>query len=300
MLQTHQMAIFEGIQECQFTEFAGVLGAMPGFMPLTTPPARSPTQIKALNDVAISINWRHRGRALPKDDPAAVVFANAGGWRFLSFLSVVQQTVLEKAKYVQKYLVDGESPGELDVEVEAVRKATFCFEKMTWGSLETVEPEADMRARVNDRLAVFNRERPETRELMLRILDLVMAELVIGLNFRATVSRWVTKYRAARREGPQSMFQDDRETRRVAATILTGLLFQVCFSRGVHMLMGICGGETARGVTGLRELVLFNFRDCLRERLEFDKGGRAWRGDLWMEEGCLWAEGMGYDVGNML
>lgn len=231
-------------------------------------------------------------------------YYSAGGWRYLSFLDLLQRHLHRKATQLFQYCAEGLSQQTFNrspvVSLDSMKSVMLVFCKMARVS----GPEAkcrDIGTRILDRVEEFEAQDSNIQELILQIIDSAIMDLAGLLGVRNIISDWVRDYEKIRRlHGPVTMLQDTDEIQKVGSTIVTGILFYACFHDGLSKAMNVLQDKLERKTTKSRLKRLSRRIEYeLDDRLDDDVEGKPWDHSGMVVEGLLFARRLGFDDQNM-
>lgn len=278
IFQNHKMWLFKRMQICQFSEFSGWFGDMPGFDGPILGNNRTSEQIQCLKDVVFTFDWRITEVA-PSDDEAAKVFLHLleryGGWRYLYFLNAVKRHMEQEAQSLYKF----SHMAIPSMNEESAKAMVLCFARMSWRAATVLggkmkEP-ADMSARVEYRLKFFQREPRTLQKLMTKILRLLI-------------------YRIGKRLQVTDTVPSEEELYDSASAIMTRLLLECCFFYGITFAMQLCEEPVNEEVKAAQSWIIRRFEHALMYATRFSNVDTVLIADSSIREGSLWAAGIGF------
>ena len=296
IFQNHKMWLFKRMQICQFSEFSGWFGDMPGFDGPILGNNRTSEQIQCLKDVVFTFDWRITEVA-PSDDEAAKVFLHLleryGGWRYLYFLNAVKRHMEQEAQSLYKF----SHMAIPSMNEESAKAMVLCFARMSWRAATVLggkmkEP-ADMSARVEYRLKFFQREPRTLQKLMTKILRL----LIYRIGKRLQVTDTVTLYQYINQSAGFGILipvPSEEELYDSASAIMTRLLLECCFFYGITFAMQLCEEPVNEEVKAAQSWIIRRFEHALMYATRFSNVDTVLIADSSIREGSLWAAGIGF------
>lgn len=296
IFQNHKRFIFKRMQICQFPEFSGWFGDLPGFDGSILANKRTSEQVQRLKDVVFTFDWRHVVAA-PSDDGNAEVFLHLlekyGGWRYLYFL------------YSIKYDVECETQNlyrgthmAIPSMNEGLAKATvLCLSKMSWRAATVVGGEveelADMPARVESRLRSFQREPPAVQELITRTLSVIIYCIASRLQLAGIMRGYRHRYVLAGLGNP-TLVHTDYEFCLLTWETMTKLLLECFFFYGLGTSMQLCDDPMNDEARLAQSWIKQRFEQELVYAITSGTFDAVLYDDPCIQEGSLWAAGIGF------
>lgn len=264
-------------------------------------PPRTCQQIQALKDAVFMLHWRTPSDADSADSGAAAALARyeKGRWYFLSLLGILQRQVDRDTGRLQQFL----SSANAGPRVKMARQVVLCLNQMSWrASIVEDEPEdeKDMPARVEERVAIFRSQSEEVQKSLLSTLNLLTADISRHLGLGEEATSWMDMYRGNHLSTPSSMTTGEQLSN-FASSIITGLLLHICFFYGIAQALTLNKrAKLGSAAEFLQQEIHYDVDLVLDTRLVTD-----WQGvppilhpDI--EEGLLWARGLGFKAGRLL
>ena len=138
IFKENETSIFKRVQICQFPEFSGWFGDLPGFDGSTLAKSRTSEQVQCLRRLVICLDWR-QAVASPSAQRAAQasldLLERYGGWRYLYFLQAKKHHMegeakkLWKASHVQIH----------SMSKELAKSTVLCLSRMSWRGSRLLE-----------------------------------------------------------------------------------------------------------------------------------------------------------------
>ncbi|CAF9934906.1 hypothetical protein IMSHALPRED_009884 [Imshaugia aleurites] len=290
IFQEHKMSIFKRMQLYQFQEFSGWFGDLPGFDGSILANKRTPDQIQCLKGAVFAFDWRIVVAA-PSGNEAAEEYLRLleqyGGWRYLHFLGCTRRYVEEETENLYIGCSREMIP---TMNQRSARAIVLCLSRMSWmaskdlGS-EAEEP-ADMAARVETRLNLFQQEPPTLQELMVTTLMLLIYHIADRLHLADIVSMYLPR-------GPPAGFANPTPVQRadgfcsLSSETMSRLLLECCLFHGRATVMQLCMDPVNDQVSTAQSWIKGRFQ---QEMLGATFG--AVPDDPCIQEGSLWVAGL--------
>ena len=286
----HKKSIFKRMQICQFPEFNGWFGDLPGFDGSALDCNRTPEQIQCLRDIVLRLDWRHVNPVI-SGAGAAGIFLNSleryGGWRYLYFSKCVKD-YLEKVMRKFQKLLRVEIPAMRGGQAKAM---VLCLARVSWKSPKAESAEARA-ARVETRLTLFGQEPLAVQELS----KWTLLHLVWRIAGRLRLADTVTLFRdccqplVIATPTPQQILEIFDNT---ASEFMVKLLLEYIFTFGVDAALELCEEPAGRDALTDRLMIerifwnkCFYYCHCYRSGV-FPNRESA------LKVGKLWAAGLG-------
>ena len=287
IFKNHKISIFKRMQICQFPEFSGWFGDLPGFDGSTLGNNRTSEQVQRLRDVVFTFEWRSQVAAPSNYKAAGLVLhllERYGGWRYLYYL------------YALKCHVEGEAQNLYRIShmtIPSMNKGLakamlLCFSIMSWRESTVggeVEELADMPARVGKRLKIFQQEPPTLQDSMRTTLRF----LIYRMSGRLQLAKIASYYW---QDAPP--VQTDEALLNLISEIMTKLLLECIFYFGVGNTVQLCEKSAKYDLMIARSWIQGRFGQDLRQLLNAIGLGIDQGIDPCIQEGSLWAAGIGF------
>lgn len=287
IFKEHQTWIFKRMQICQFPEFSGWFGDLPGFDGSTLGKNRTSEQVQRLRDVVFTFNWRDQVAASSNYKAAGLVLRLLewyGGWRYLYYLDALKCHVEREAQNLYRV-----SHMRIPSMNEGLAKAMLlCFSRMSWRESTVggeVEELADMPARVEKRLKLLQHE-PRTLQ---RLMRATLRFLIYRMSIRLQLANIASFYCQI-----ATSVQTDEAYQNLTSELMAKLLLECIFYYGFENAVQLCEKTVDYDLMIARSWIQERFDKDLRQQLKAICLGIDLGIDPCIQEGSLWAAGIGF------
>ena len=289
----HKICLFKRMQICQFPEFSGWFGDMPGFDGPSLGDIRTAEQVQFLRDVVFTIDWRPAVPAPSVVESAELMLRSVerhGGWRYLWFLFALRRYVNSAAYTLcrlslrTRYYMDEGS----------AKAMVLCLSRMSWNAAAAVGGQWEGLAsatRVQSRLKTFHREPPSVQRMMVSALELLTYHAANHLKLRDVESRCWSWLRRSFPRFPVTV-QEEEYFNNLASEVVTHLLLGCFFTYGIITVLQMCEEPFSRHVEVNRIRYCFEWNLMCHSNAAIQ--GFVPYVDPYIQEGSLWAAGMGF------
>ena len=303
IFKENQTSIFKRVQICQYPEFSGWFGGLPGFDGTTRGKSRTSEQVQCLRRLVICLDWGVE-IATPSVQRAALASLDLldqyGGWRYLYFLQAMKDHMEDEAKKLWQAL-----HLQINSMSEALAKSTvFCLARISWrGSrlLEVLGEEntvAELPEIVKGRLKLFQQEPQIVQEMVLATLKFLVCRIARHLGLPETAlaySRWFYRDRVG---FPLSATQEEY-LHDFTSQMLACLLLQCCFSYELGIALQLCEEPVRDSVRRIQSWIQQYFKHYCVALLRTAILGTAPRFGIHVFMGSLWAKGLEFPARNL-
>lgn len=289
----HKNTIFKRMQICQFPEFSGWFGDLPGFDGPTLGNPRTAEQIQFLRDVVFTIDWRPAVAAPSAIRSAEVILRSVerhGGWRYLWFLSALRCYVNQAAYTLCRLSLRT----KFYMDEGSAKAMVLCLSRISWNAAAAVGGEWEGLAsatRVQSRLKSFHQEPPNVQRMMVSTLMLLIYHAANRLKLTDTVSRCRSWFYRSWSGFPVTV-QKEEYFNMLASEVITQFLLGCFFTYGIITVLQVCEEPFSRHVEVNR--IRFCFERNLMDFLTAAILGFVPYVNPYIQEGSLWAAGMGF------
>lgn len=275
IFECHKISIFRRMQIYQFPEFSGWFGDLPGFDGSTLGKSRTSEQVECLKDVVFSLKWQYVYPAFRRDINTEVFFPlleRYGGWRYLTFLHGLKYNMEREAQKLERFSYNTMQ----SMNARSAKAMVLCLSRMSSRAATAVVSTEDedreaMLARVENRLRIFRQQPRTLQNGMIRTLRLLIYRMAIRLQLD-----------------------------HIASEIMTKLLLRCIFHYGVDNTMLLCEEPVNEQVNQAQTWIQERFDEDLVYATMFGTSGAVANIDPNIQEGSLWAEGMGFPTYELL
>ena len=295
LFKHHKIRIFKRMQICQFPEFLGWFGDLPGFDGPTLGDNRTAEQVQFLRDVVFTIDWRP-AFAAPSAIKAAEMLLRFverhGGWWYLWFLSALRCYVNQAAYTLCRLSL----PTTCYMDEGLAKAMVLCLSRISWNAAAAVGGEWEGLAsatRVQSRLKSFHQEPPSVQRMMVSTLKLLLCHAANRLKLTDTELRFRWFYRSW--VGFPVTVQEEEYFNNLASEVITRFLLGCFFTYGIITVLQVCEELCEQPFSNHLEanLIRFCFERNLMNHLDAAIQGSVLFVDPYIQEGSLWAAGMG-------
>ena len=293
IFKNNKICIFKRMQICQFPEFSGWFGDLPGFDGPTLGDNRTAEQVQFLRDVVFTIDWRPAFAAPSAIESAEMLLRSVerhGGWWYLWFLSALRSYVNQAAYTLCRlslrttfYMDEG-----------SAKAMVLCLSRMSWNAAAAIGGEWEGLAsatRVQSRLKYFHQEPPSVQKMMVSTLKLLVYQAANILKLTDAESR--CRYWFCRSWSPFPVtVQEEEYFNNLASEVITQFLLSCFFTYGIVTVLQMCEEPFSHHVVVNR--LRFCFERDLMDLLNAAIKGFVPYVDPHIQEGSLWAAGMGF------
>ena len=303
IFKENKTSIFKRVQICQFPEFSGWFGDLPGFDGSTLGNSRTAEQIQCLRRFVICL-YGHREIVTPSDQWAALasldLLDRTGGWRYLYFLEVMKVSMEREAKKLWKASQVQIYP----MSKELAKSTVFCLSRMSWrGSrlLEVLGEEYtvwDLPYIVMGRLKLFYQEPQIVQRMILATLELLVCRIASRLDLPETVLSYSIRYYRDR-VGISLTVPEKQHLHNWASEILAQLLLQCCFTYEMGVVLRLCEEPVRDSIWEIQTWIQQHFQLYCMALLRATTLGTVPSFSPHVFMGALWAKGLKFPTRNL-
>lgn len=303
IFKENKTSIFRRVQICQFPEFSGWFGDLPGFDGSILGKSRTSEQIQCLRRLVISL-YGHEEIAVSSAQRAAQASLNLldryGGWRYLYFLQFMKDHVegeakkLWKASHVQIHLMSK----------ELAKSTILCLLRMSLRGtrpLELLGEEyiaSDLPDIVKGRLKLFQQEPQIVQKMILATLELLVCRIAKRLDLPGTVlAYWISYYQD--RLGMSLTATEKQHLLNWTSEILAQLLLQCCFTYEIGVALELCEEPGRDRIWTTQWWIQQQFRASCVALLRATTLGTVPISSPHVFMGSLWAKGLEFPTRNL-
>lgn len=300
IFECHKISIFRRMQIYQFPEFSGWFGDLPGFDGSTLGNSRTSEQVECLKDVVFSLKWQYVYPAFRRDINNEVflpLLERYGGWRYLTFLHGLKYNMEREAQKLERFTYNTVQ----SMNARSAKAMVLCLSRMSYRAAKAVVSTEDedleaMPARVENRLRIFRQQPRALQNGMIRTLRLLIYRMAIRLQLDHTLRRACHYYQP----GGPTPIQTKEDFHILASEIMTKLLLRCIFHYGVDNTMLLCEEPVNEQVSQAQTWIQVRFDEDLVYATMFGTFGAVANIDPNIQEGSLWAEGIGFPTYELL
>ena len=296
IFEENKTSIFKRVQICQFPEFSGWFGDLPGFDGSLLGKSRTSEQIQCLRRLVICL-YGQRAIAAPSDQRAAqtslYLLDRYGGWRYLYFLELMKHYMEREAKKLWKASHVQIHP----MSKELAKSTILCLSRMSWrGSrlLELLGEEytvSDLPDIIKGRLKLFQQEPHIVQKMIVAALELLVCRIARRLGLPETVLAYSIRYYRDR-FGISLTATEKRHLHNWTSEILAQLLLQCCFTYEIGMALQLCEEPVKDSIWEIQTWIQQHFRFYCVAHLRATTLGTVPRFSSHVFMGSLWAKGL--------
>ena len=303
IFRENKTSIFKRMQICQFPEFSGWFGDLPGFDGSILGKSRTSEQIQCLRRLVICL-YGHRAIAAPSDQRAVQTCLDLldryGGWRYLYFLEVMKVYMECEAKKLWKASHVQIQP----MSKELAKSTILCLSRMSWrGSrlLEVLGEEynvSDLPDIVKGRLKLFQQEPQIVQKMILATLELLVCRIARRLGLPETALAYSVRYYRDR-FGISLTATEKQHLHNWASETLAQLLLQCCFTYEIGFALQMCEEPVKDNIWAIQSWIQQHFRLYCVAHLRATTLGTVPRFSPHVFMGSLWAKGLEFPTRNL-
>ena len=303
IFEENKTSIFKRVQICQFPEFSGWFGDLPGFDGSILGKSRTSEQVQCLRRLVLCLSG-HRAIAAPSVRRAAQASLNLldryGGWRYLYFLQAMKYQMegdakkLWKASHVQIH----------SMSKELAKSTILCLSRMSWrGSrlLEVLGEEytvSDLLDIVKGRLELFQQEPKIVQEMILATLELLVCRIARRLNLPETILIYLIGYYRDR-FGIALTATEKQHLHNWTSGILAQFLLQCCFTYEIGVILEVCEEPVKESIRTIQSWIQEHFKLYCVARVRATTLGTVPSFSPHVFMGSLWAQGLEFPTRNL-
>ncbi|KAM0802377.1 hypothetical protein BDR22DRAFT_904769 [Usnea florida] len=296
VFRENKMSIFKRVQICQFPEFSGWFGDLPGFDGSILGKSRTFEQVQCLRRLLVC-SYGHRAIATPSAQRAAqaslYLLERHGGWDYLYFLQATKDHMEGEAKMLWNAVHVQIPP----MSKEMAKSTILCLSRMSWrGSrlLEVLGEEytvSDLPDIVKGRLKSFEEEPQIVQKIILTTLELLVCRLAKRLDLPETALSFSIWY-CRERFGISLTVTEKQNLHNLTSEILAQLLLQCCFTYDIGVALQLCEEPVKDSICTIQRWIQQHFRLYCMSLLRATTLGTAPRFSPHVFMGSLWAKGL--------
>lgn len=290
--------IFHQVQVCQFSEFSGWFGNLPGFDGSREADHPTPEQVQCLRDAVFTCNWRYKNAASTGSKAAAVflrLLERYGGWRYLHFLHIIKYQVEQAAQNlcrISHVFIPSMNKGLAQAIVLCLSKMSRRATAAAGGDVEEL---ADMPARVKSRVKIFEQEPPALQELILSTLRLLVDGIAKQLALTDIVKRCEHWYQLAKPETATPV-PTKEDVHKSMSKIMVNLVLETVFYHGVAAAILLSEKPVNSQIQLGQKCVKRRFERILKYGTTVGSIDAMQEIDSRVKEGSLWAAGLCFSI----
>ena len=303
IFKENETSIFKRVQICQFPEFSGWFGDLPGFDGSILGKSRTSEQIQCLRRLVICL-YGHKRISAPRYQRAVQVslylLDRYGGWRYLYFLQAMKDHMEGEAKTLWKASHEQIHPMSKDL----AKSTILCLSRMSWrGSrlLEVLGEEytvSDLPDIVKGRLELFQQEPLIVQKMILATLELLVCRIAKRLDLPGTVLAYSISYYQDR-FGISLTAMEKQHLLNWTSETLAQLLLQTCFTYKIGVALELCEEPVRDSIWTIQGWLQRHFKLYCVTLLRATSLGTVPRFSPHIFMGSLWAKGLEFPTRNL-